>query len=430
MKKFFLLVATIVVVKNSVAQTGIAFTSFFSNKTLRIDLIHSGNATKESMSVIDMKALPYWSGSRKHLTDWKNYGNNYVEVYDSATGKLIYSRGFNSLFKEWQRLPEAHNKILSFYEVVEIPYPLATVKVVFYSRDFTSWKLKKMAEYYVAPDYYMIKHEEAYAYAPHELLRGDSLSYGKRLDIAFLAEGYTDEERGKFKTDAQRMADFLLRYEPFKSYKDKINFWIVLSASEESGTDDPVKGIYKKTVFNSSFNTFGSDRYLTTTDLRVVYDYADLVPHDQVYVLVNSDKYGGGGIFNFFSLTSVDNPASLLVFVHEFGHAFAGLADEYYYDEEDYARYYPDTIEPWEPNITSLVNFQEKWKNRVPDTVPVPTPDEAKYYNVVGVFEGAGYRSKGLYRPMHTCIMKELKAAGFCEVCKDAIIRRLKLYCE
>ncbi len=430
MKKLFLLIITVVSVGVAPAQDNVNFGSFFSDKTLRIDLIHSGNAHQEFLSVIDMKELPFWSGSRKHLTDWKDYGNNYVEVYDSATGKLIYSRGFNSLFKEWQRLPEAKSKMLSFYEVVEIPYPLATVKVVFYSRDFTSWKLKKTGEYYIAPDYYMIKHEKAYVHAPHKLLRGDSAGYGNRLDIVFLAEGYTVDQKEKFEADANRMADFLLKYEPFKSYGNKINFWIVEPASEESGTDDPLKGIYKKTVFNSSFNTFGSDRYLTTTDLRVVYDYAGLVPHDQVYVLVNSDKYGGGGIFNFFSLTSVDNPASLLVFVHEFGHGFAGLADEYYYDDEDYAGYYPDSIEPWEPNITSLVDFREKWEDMVPDTVPVPTPDEEKYYNVVGVFEGAGYRSKGLYRPMHTCIMKELKAGGFCEVCKNAIIRRLKLYCE
>jgi len=412
------------------ASAGINFDDYFINKTLRIDIIHSGSYTSENVSIIDMKELPYWSGNKKHLTDWKNFGNNYVEVYDSSTGTLLFSKGYSSLFKEWQLLPEAKNKVLSFYEVVEVPFPKRTIKVVFYSRNPSSYKLQKLEEYFIAPSYYMIKHEKAYALSKHRLLSGDSLHYNDKLDIVFLAEGYTQTQMSKFINDAKKMASFLLKFEPFSSYKDKINFWLVESISKDSGTDDPLKGIYKNTVFNSSFNTFGSDRYLTTMDLKTVYDFASLVPHDQVYVLVNTDKYGGGGIFNFFSLTSVDNAASNLVFVHEFGHAFAGLADEYYYDEEDYGEYYPDGTEPWEPNITSLVNFDVKWKNMVPDTVPVPTPDIPEYYNVVGVFEGAGYRSKGLYRPMHTCLMKELKAGGVCQVCRTAIEKRLRLYCE
>ena len=402
------------------------FDTYFFHKTLRIDFIHSGGSDTDRMTVIDMKELPFWSGSTVNLIDKWNYGNNFVQVYDSATGKLIFSRGFNSLFKEWQRLPEAKQKTLAFYEVVEIPYPKSTVKVKFFSRNFKTWKLEQKSEYYISPDYYMIKHDLKYSDFKYELLWGDSTDYENRIDIAFLADGYSDTSMGKYKNDVVRMYKFLFEYEPFKSYKDKINIWAVYSVSAEDGTDDPRKGIYKRSCLNSTFNTFGSDRYLTTTDMRRVYDFASQVPHDQVYILVNTDKYGGGGIYNFFSLTSVDHRLSRLVFVHEFGHALAGLADEYYYDEPEYADYYPNSLEPWEPNITTLVNFDEKWKSMVPDTVPVPTPDVPKYYNVVGAFEGGGYRSKGVYRPMHTCIMKELSAPGFCSVCRKALEDRIK----
>ena len=402
------------------------FDSYFQNKTLRIDIIHSGSADKESITLFDLKELPFWSASKTNLIDWKDYGNNYIEVYDSASGKLIFSKGYNSLFKEWQRLPEAKQKTLSFYEVVEIPYPLKAVKVVFYSRNFANWKLERKAEYFISPDYYMIKHDGVYSSFTHKLILGDSTEYNRRLDIAFLAEGYTKSEMNKFENDVKRMCGKLFEYEPFASLKDKINVWAIFSVSDESGTDDPRKKIYKKTCLNSTFNTFGSDRYLTTQDLRDVYDFASPVPHDQVYILVNTDKYGGGGIYNFFSLTSVDNKQSELVFVHEFGHALAGLADEYYYDDPEYASYYPDSIEPWEPNITTLVDFDGKWKAMVPDTVPVPTPDKPKYYNVVGVFEGGGYRSKGVYRPVHLCIMKALNAEGFCPVCQKALKDRIK----
>jgi hypothetical protein len=404
----------------------IDFNSFFFHKTLRLDFIHSGNSKNEKMTIIDMKELPFWGGSTINLIDTWNYGNNFVQVFDSASGKLIFSRGFNSLFKEWQRLPEAKQKSLAFYEVVEIPYPKATVKVKFFSRNFKTWQLEQKSEYYISPNYYMIKHDDKYSNFKYELLWGDSTDYQNRLDIVFLAEGYSASSMSKFRNDIEKMYKFLFEYEPFKSYTNKINIWAVYSVSAENGVDDPRKGIYRKSCLNSSFNTFGSDRYLTTTDLRNVYDFASLVPHDQVYILVNTDKYGGGGIYNFFSLTSVDHKLSRLVFVHEFGHALAGLADEYYYDEEEYADYYPDSLEPWEPNITTLVNFESKWKSMVADSVPVPTPDIPKYYKIVGAFEGGGYRSKGVYRPMHTCIMKELSAPGFCPVCQKALENRIK----
>jgi len=360
MKKLVFFTLNLVYTLLLFSQIDTNYTNYFLQKSLRIDLIHTGNYKDETISIIELKELPYWSGSFKHLIDWSNYGNNYVEVYDSLSNKLIYSFGYNSLFKEWQRLPEATKKTLSFYEVIEIPYPLSTIKIVFKSRDFKTGKLVVVNEYYIPHNYYLIKKDAGNISADFKLLIGDSTSFNKRLDIVFLAEGYVKSEMKKFENDANKLAKFLLSYEPFKSFANKINFWVVFSESKESGTDDPNKNIYRKTVFNTTFNTFGSDRYLTTTDIRTVYDYANLVPHDQIYILVNTDKYGGGGIFNFFSLTSVDNSASNLVFVHEFGHSFAGLADEYYYDNEAYTSYYPNGIEPWEKNITSLVNFNAK----------------------------------------------------------------------
>ncbi len=403
------------------------FKKYFSRKTLRLDIVHTGNTNTDNMTILDMKELPYWSGSLSQLKDLPDYGDNYVEVYDSSTEKLIFSKGYNSLFKEWQRLPEAQNTTLSFYEIIEIPYPKNTIKIILKSRN-KQHQLDSINTYFINPSNYMIKHDKKYCSYKYKLLVGDSLNYNNRLDLVFLSEGYTQQQLNKFSNDAQKMYDYLISYSPFDKYKNKINVWLIYVPSADSGTDDPRHNIFRQTAFNSSFNTFGSDRYLTTTDLRKVYDAASIVPHDQIYILVNTNKYGGGGIYNFFSLTSTDHPLSKLVFVHEFGHALAGLADEYYYDEPEYQDYYPSNIEPWEPNITTLVNFKSKWKNMVADTIPIPTPDISSYYNVIGVFEGGGYRSKGVYRPMHTCIMKTLSTHYFCPVCQKAIKQRLDYY--
>ncbi len=252
----------------------------------------------------------------------------------------------------------------------------------------------------------------------------------KKVDIVILAEGYTDLEKQKFYDDSKRVSGYLFDEEPFKSEKDKFNITAVFTPSQESGTDVPGEKIYRNTHFNSSFYTFDLPRYLTITDMKDIYDAAAVVPYDQIYVLVNSERYGGGGFYNLITVCTSDNKLSKEVFVHEFGHGFAGLGDEYYTSTVAYEDFYNLDIEPWEPNLTTLKNFDLKWKNMVPDSIPIPTPRIAKYNKTVGVFEGGGYMTKGIYSPYMDCRMKSNEAKDFCPVCKESIEKIIQYYTE
>jgi hypothetical protein len=234
----------------------------------------------------------------------------------------------------------------------------------------------------------------------------------------------------KFREDAKRVTQYLFDEEPFKSEKEKFNVSAVLTPSPESGTDIPGEHIYKNTRFNSTFYTFDVSRYLTTSDMKNILDAAALVPYDQIYVLVNTERYGGGGFYNFVSVCTADNSLTKEVFVHEFGHGFAGLGDEYYTSDVAYEDFYNLKIEPWEPNITTLVNFGSKWKSMVKESVEIPTPRTAKYENTVGVYEGGGYMSKGIYSPFIDCQMKSNTAKGFCPVCAESIKKVIQFYSE
>ena len=250
----------------------------------------------------------------------------------------------------------------------------------------------------------------------------------KCVDLAFIAEGYKADEMGKFRDDVKRMADRLFAEAPFNDYKDKFNIWAVEAISQDSGTDVPGEGIYANTALNSTFYTFDLERYLTTQDIKSVNDYSAVVPHDNIIVLINTTRYGGGGVYNYYSGTSAGHPLSPKVFVHEFGHGFVGLADEYYTSEVAYEEFYPLDVEPWEPNITTLVNFDSKWKKMIDKVTPLPTPPEEKYENVTGLFEGGGYSAKGIFRPQIECRMMSNSSKGFCSVCRKAIIEMIGFY--
>jgi hypothetical protein len=226
---------------------------------------------------------------------------------------------------------------------------------------------------------------------------------------------------GKFKKDILRLTDSLFTNSPFSEYKNKFNFYAVLAPSVDSGSDIPGNGTWKNTIVNSSFYTFDSERYLTTLDFWKVKDIAALAPYDQIYILVNTDKYGGGGVYNHFNLTSVDNRLSSFVFIHEFGHGFGGLGDEYYTSDVSYSDFYSTKTEPWEPNLTTLVNFSSKWENMLKPGTPVPTPPLPVYINSTGVFEGGGYAAKGIFRPSYDCHMKSGNYGKFCEVCEHSL---------
>jgi hypothetical protein len=209
---------------------------------------------------------------------------------------------------------------------------------------------------------------------------------------------------------------------------NRINIWAVEAFSDESGTDIPADSVWKNTLLNSSFYTFDSERYLMTKDYKKVRDIAANAPYEQIYILVNTSKYGGGAIYNYYNVVAADNEKSRQIFIHEFGHGLAGLADEYFTSEVAYQDFYPLDVEPWEPNITTLVNFKSKWKNLVNNTISIPTPVEDAPENQIGAYEGAGYVAKGVYRSTPNSIMKSFTSDEFNEVSKKAIERVIKFY--
>ncbi len=403
----------------------IDFDTFFINKTMRVDYYHTGDSINEIISLSEIKQEAFWGGSHKNLIDTFRYGRYMCEVYDSASNKLIYSRGYNTLFQEWQTYAEAKKLRKSFYETLVFPYPKKTINVKIKRRQ-KNGKYHQIFSLNINPKDYMIKKENPPHFKTFTILKnGDS---DKKLDIVFLFEGYTKAEKDKLHKDAERFAGYFWSYSPFKERKTNFNIWGVESFSDESGTDIPGDFVWKRTEFNSSFYTFRTERYLTTRDVKSVRDAASLVPYDQIYIIVNTSKYGGGGIFNFWNLTAADNPMSKWVFLHEFGHGFAGLADEYV-DSGISDDFYDKNTEPWEPNITNRVDFASKWQDLIKKGTPIPTPDTDKYNKTVGLFEGAGYVAKGVYRPYRNCEMRQLQQ-GFCPVCTRAIERMLKFYSE
>ncbi|MCX6248196.1 MAG: M64 family metallo-endopeptidase [Bacteroidetes bacterium] len=406
----------------------VEFDDYFFPNTLRVDYYLAGDFKSESVYLSQVKQEPYYGGSRKHLVDPYNYGTYRVAVFDSVSGNLLFTRGFNSLFQEWQGTPEAHRVQRSFEQTAIVPFPRQTIKFQVEKRRYNDGIFEKLFTMYINPNDYFISRKKIRE-IPYVKFHdsGDPLN---KVDVAFIAEGYTKDQMEKFLKDASRIGNYILSQEPYKEYTDRINLYAIESPSEESGVDVPGRRIYVNTDLNSSFFTFDMDRYLTTSNTKEVYDIAANVPYDVIFILVNSKIYGGGGFYNLFGESTVDNYLSEIVSIHEFGHSFAGLADEYYTSEVTYSDFYNTKVEPWEPNITTNVDFGSKWKTMIRRGTPVPTPRDDKYQKEIGLFEGGGYVSKGVYSPMMDCRMKSNEAAGFCPVCREAIIRMIKFYSE
>lgn len=401
------------------------FEKYFTDKVLRLDFMLAGNSQKTHVYPVAMKEEQSYGGSHENLIDPFDYGNFKYEVFDAAENKLLYSRGFCTLFQEWQTTAEAKSIERSFYEAATMPFPKNRVRFVLSLRE-RNGIFSKLYETVIDPTDYYIRREKPVNAAVTKIYGpGDPQ---KCVDLAFVAEGYTADEMRKFREDVKKMADVLFSEAPFSDYRDKINIWAVEAVSSDSGTDIPGDRVYNNTVLNSSFYTFGTDRYLTTQDIKSVNDYAALAPHDNIIVLINSSKYGGGGVYNYYSGTTAGHPLSAKVFIHEFGHGFAGLADEYYSSDVAYDEFYPLNVEPWEPNITTMVNFDSKWKKIVAKDTPVPTPADDKYKNTTGLFEGGGYSAKGIFRPEMDCRMKSNGPKGYCTVCREAIKKMIEFY--
>ncbi len=426
MKKFFIFAICLIFAKLGTCQN-VNFDEYFENASLRVDYSHAGNKDSATVFFENLKKETFWSASKKNLIDPFNYGEYLIFVYDSASQKLIYSHGYSTLFWEWRTTAEAKVLKRSAYQTVHIPFPKKTIYLEIKERD-KSQKLSTIFKLYVNPTNYFISKELPPKYEVKKIVNNGD--HNKKVDLLILPDGYTQQEMQKFRKDAEKFANYILNAQPFKENKQKFNVWAIEIPSEETGTDIPGENLWKKTAFNSTFYTFDSERYLTTFDMKRLNDIAALVPHDQIILLVNHNKYGGGGVYNHFCITSTDNEKSDFIVLHEFGHSFASLADEYYTSSTSYEEYYDLKAEPYEPNITTLINFEIKWKAMLAKNVAIPTIPTTENKEEVGVFEGGGYVAKGVYRPRQECTMKSARYDYFCPVCKQAIIKMIEYYTE
>ena len=403
------------------------FEEYFTNNTLRIDYTFSGNANRQDVYVDKLNVIPQWYGKKKHLSEVPVEGNGQVIVRDHRSQSVIYRNSFSTLFQEWLSYDEAKTAKKSFENVFLVPMPKDSVDITVELYN-NRRQIMTSLTHLVDPKDILIRHIGERNVTPYITLQQakDTLNC---IHIAYLAEGYTQEEMPTFIEDAKIAVDALFEHEPFKQMRDRFNLIAVMSPSKESGTSEPSKGIWKNTALHSHFDTFYSDRYLTTLNLKELHDWLAGTPYEHIIVLGNTDKYGGGGILNSYNLSMTHHPKYRPVVVHEFGHSFCGLGDEYAYENEAIPMY-PHDVEPWEPNLTTMKDFAGKWGNLIGKNVPVPTPATSQYSNTVGVYEGAGYSLNGVYRGMQDCRMRTNEYPVFCPVCQQALRKLIKFYTE
>lgn len=439
-------------------------------RTLRVDYGHTGDAAAERFGIdrVVLEPLP-WPGDLAKAVDHSNLGKYCFEVTDKATGKLLYSRGFASIYGEWETTDEAKSLSRSFHESLRFPRPEAPVRIQVKKRDAqnafrTCWTFEldpkdPLIEQAPAPE------------AGGLIALQKSGDPADKVDFLILGDGYTAAERGKFEQQARKVMELLFQQTPFKEHRKGFNVWALCPPSKESGISRPSTGTHKRTPLGTTYDAFGSERYVLTFDNRVWRDIAAQAPYEFVEILTNSETYGGGGIHNLYSTASAGNSTIGYLFVHEFGHHFAGLADEYYTSDvavtNDAAR-----PEPWEPNVT-VDPKHPKWGSLLSPGVPLPTPwkkDEfeahshdyqkerrairannrpesemdalfakEKIYEMnllgkdahagkVGAFEGANYEAKGYFRSQEDCLMFTRDDVGFCAACRAAIERVIGQY--
>ncbi len=401
------------------------FEDFFEDKTLRIDYNFAGNAHQQEIAVDQLNVSPHWYGKRQRLAELPLEGNGQITVRSHKTGQVIYRHSFSTLFQEWLSYPEAQNVRKSFENVFLVPMPKDTIDVTL---DLRNNRREVMASltHQVVPTDILIRRIGEKDVTPYETIQ-EAKDSQHCIHIAYLAEGYQQDEMSTFIEDVHVAMEALFEHEPFKSLRDRFHIVAVKAPSQESGTSEPGRGIWKNTALHSHFDTFYSDRYLTTLHLKDMHDWLAGIPYEHIIVLVNSGRYGGGGIFNSYNLTTTHHAKYRPVVVHEFGHSFCGLGDEYAYDIEEVPMY-PKDIEPWEPNLTTLVDFPSKWQDLVDKKTPVPTPLTMQYKDKVGVYQGAGYNLKDVYRPCQDCRMRTNEHPVFCPVCQRALTHLIDFY--
>jgi IgA Peptidase M64/Peptidase M64 N-terminus len=464
--------AVVAVAAQTPSPRGSAFDAHFTGETMRVDYFHTGGpGTSETIALDRIVNDGAWAGSRTQLTDPTNLGKYTFEVRDTSTHAVLYSRGFASVYGEWETT--GAEKPRSFHESLRFPWPKQPVTIVLAKRQENNsfapvWTTE------VDPASRFVNRAPLARHAGTVwpvFINGPA---SEKVDILIIGEGYTAPEISKFHRDVARLLPALFDEEPFKSRKSDFNVRALDLPSAESGINRPNAGMFRRTPLSAEYNIFDSERYVLTLDNRALRDAASAAPYEFIEILVNEKTYGGGGIFNDQATASVDSAFSPYVFVHEFGHHFAALADEYYTSDVAYTTGTPEKPEPWEPNVTALHDPAAlKWKDLVTPGTPLPTPwDKAeyekhtagiqqrrrdirarnapeaemdalfreqrdwdtkflssmKYSGALGAFEGAAYESRGLYRPQADCLMFTRDKVGFCAVCRRAISRIIDLY--
>ncbi len=442
-----------------------------ASQTMRLDYYHTGNATQEMFSLDRIVIEPLsWPGNPQKNIDDTNLGKYFFEVRDRATNRALYSRGFASVYGEWETTDEARSINRTFHESLRFPAPAAAVQVVLMKRDPNN-AFREIWSAIVDPKDMFI--DRAKSQSPGPLIEieknGDPAT---KVDFLILGDGYTAAERGKFERDARRLVALLFATSPYKERRKDFNVWALCPAAAESGISRPSTGIHRASPLGTTYDAFGSERYVLTFDNRALRNAAQFAPYEFIEIITNTRTYGGGGIFGLYSTVAADSDQAAYVFVHEFGHHFAGLADEYYTSPVAYTQPAVKT-EPWEPNATALLDPANlKWKDLVTQGTPIPTPWQKeeyekhsreygarraqiraqnrpeeemealfrenrefelklfaseKYAGRVGAFEGAIYEATGYYRPEVDCIMFT-RSKAFCAVCRRAIERVINLY--
>jgi hypothetical protein len=449
----------------------IAGAAFAAPRTMRLDYYHSGNEKQELFSVDRVVVEPLeWPGNLQKTIDRTNLGKYLFEVRD-AKGRVLYSRGFASVYGEWETTDEAKRMNRTFHESVRFPAPDGPVNVVIRKRDSRN-EFQDVWTADVNPkDMFVDTSSPA---APGALIAIEKNGApAAKVDVLLLGDGYTAAERGKFERDARRLVDILFATSPFKERRRDFNVWGLVPAAAESGISRPSSGIHRASPVGATYDAFGSERYVLTFNNRAMREIAAFAPYEFIEILTNTRTYGGGGIFNLYSTVAADSAQAPYVFVHEFAHHFAALADEYYTSPVAYAPAPEQKIEPWEPNVTALSDAKMlKWRDLVDPGTPLPTPWQKedferwsrayqerrakirsekrpeeemealfrearvfeqklfareKYAGKVGAFEGANYEAKGYYRPEIDCIMFT-RSPAFCAVCRRAIETVIALY--
>lgn len=421
MKKLLLILLTVGFSISVAAQN---FDDYFENKTLRLDYIFNGNVQNQVISLDGLSALPSWAGRKTKLAELPLEGNGQIIVRDSTSQQIIYKTSFSTLFQEWLQTDEAKSVTKGFENTFLVPFPKRTVEieVVLFGYDR---EVNATMKHLVDPTDILIQQKGVNHVTPYKYIyQGGSPE--KCIDVAILAEGYTEQEMETFYHDAELAVESMFNHEPFKSMQERFNFVAVHTPSLDSGVSIPRLNDWKRTAFLSHFSTFYSDRYLTTTRMKSIHDALAGIPYEHIIILANTEEYGGGGIYNSLTLTAAHHPDFMPVVVHEFGHSFGGLADEYFYDNDVMTDTYPTHVEPWEQNVTTLVDFDSKWKKLLPTNTPIPTdPTDNRE---IGVYEGGAYSSKGIYRGAFNCRMRTNHYPTFCKVCQHALSELIDFY--